>query len=53
MTPITGSFPCGRRKLAVEAAYLELALRRDLPLATLDRDLRRAASAEEVQLHGV
>jgi predicted nucleic acid-binding protein len=35
-----------------DAAYLELALRRDLPLATLDEDLRRAASAEKVALLG-
>ena len=36
-----------------DAAYLELALRRDLPLATLDEDLRAAARAEQVQLLGV
>lgn len=35
-----------------DAAYLELALRRDLPLATLDIDLRRAAQAEKVPLLG-
>jgi predicted nucleic acid-binding protein len=35
-----------------DAAYLELALRRRLPLATLDRDLRSAASAEKVELLG-
>jgi predicted nucleic acid-binding protein len=35
-----------------DAAYLELALRRGLPLATLDRDLRTAASAEKVGLLG-
>jgi len=35
-----------------DAAYLELALRRDIPLATLDEDLRRAASAEKVALLG-
>jgi len=35
-----------------DAAYLELALRRDLPLATLDPDLRRAASAEKTRLLG-
>jgi predicted nucleic acid-binding protein len=33
-----------------DAAYLELALRRGLPLATLDSDLRRATSAEGVEL---
>ncbi|SPF46762.1 conserved hypothetical protein [Candidatus Sulfotelmatobacter kueseliae] len=36
-----------------DAAYLELALRRNLPLATLDEDLRRAARAAKVQLLGV
>ena len=35
-----------------DAAYLELALRRGLPLATLDEDLRRAGSAEKVRLLG-
>jgi predicted nucleic acid-binding protein len=33
-----------------DAAYLELALRRRLPLATLDKDLRRAASEAGVGL---
>jgi predicted nucleic acid-binding protein len=42
------------RKLTVyDAAYLELAKRRRLPLATLDNDLRRAATAEGVQLLGM
>ena len=35
-----------------DAAYLELALRRTLPLATLDEDLRRAASSENIDLLG-
>ena len=35
-----------------DAAYLELALRRGLPLATLDEDLRAAAAKEGVQLLG-
>jgi predicted nucleic acid-binding protein len=35
-----------------DAAYLELALRRNLPLATLDADLCRAAKAEKVQVLG-
>jgi predicted nucleic acid-binding protein len=35
-----------------DAAYLELALRRRLPLATLDRDLRRAARESGVELLG-
>lgn len=42
-----------RHKLTVyDAAYLELALRRRLPLATLDKDLRSAASTEKVELLG-
>jgi predicted nucleic acid-binding protein len=35
-----------------DATYLELALRRSLPLASLDEDLRRAAAAEKVNLLG-
>ena len=35
-----------------DAAYLELAQRRRLPLATLDRELRQAAQAEMVPLLG-
>jgi predicted nucleic acid-binding protein len=35
-----------------DAAYLELAQRRDLPLATLDTELRAAGSAENVALLG-
>ena len=35
-----------------DAAYLELALRRRLPLATLDRALRQAAGASGVALLG-
>ena len=38
---------------AYDAAYLELALRQVLPLATLDRELRAAASSDGVQLLGV
>jgi predicted nucleic acid-binding protein len=36
-----------------DAAYLELALRRRVPLATLDGDLRTAAQAEKVELLGL
>ena len=36
-----------------DAAYLELAQRRGLPLATLDGDLRAAATAESVHLLGM
>ncbi len=43
-----------RHRLTVyDAAYLELALRRELPLATLDHELRVAAKAENLQLLGV
>lgn len=42
-----------RHRLTVyDAAYLELAQRRGLPLATLDAELRDAASAEGVILMG-
>jgi predicted nucleic acid-binding protein len=43
-----------RYKLTLyDAAYLELAHRRNLPLATLDRDLRRAGSAVKIRLLGL
>ena len=38
------------RLTAYDAAYLELALRRRLPLATLDAELAVAARAEDVPL---
>jgi predicted nucleic acid-binding protein len=42
-----------RRELTVyDAAYLELAKREGLPLATLDRGLEKAAVAEGVALFG-
>jgi len=42
-----------RHRLTVyDAAYLELAMRRGLPLASLDRELRAAAQAENVTLLG-
>jgi len=42
-----------RHRLTVyDAAYLELAMRRGLSLASLDRDLRTAAAAENVALLG-
>jgi len=42
-----------RYKLSLyDAAYIELALRRSLPLATLDQELRAAARAENVLLLG-
>ena len=36
-----------------DACYLELAQRRELPLATLDKDLRKAARALDIPLLGV
>jgi predicted nucleic acid-binding protein len=43
-----------RHRLTVyDAAYLELTLRRALPLATLDTDLRAAAAAEGVIVLGL
>jgi len=36
-----------------DASYLEIALRRSLPLATLDSDLRAAALAEKLTLLGI
>jgi predicted nucleic acid-binding protein len=36
-----------------DAAYLEIATRRKIPLATLDRQLRAAAESERVQLLGI
>lgn len=36
-----------------DAAYLELAIRRQLPLASLDRQLRAAAVASGVALFGM
>ena len=43
-----------RRRLTLyDAAYLELAQRRRLPLATLDRDLAAAAGAEGVVVLGM
>ncbi len=42
-----------RHRLAVyDATYLELAMRRGLPLATLDGELRKAAAVERVVLLG-
>ena len=50
---ITGTvvYLAGSHRLsAYNAAYLELALRLQVPLATLDKDLRRALAAEGVTL---
>lgn len=44
---------CDRHALtAYDAAYLEVAVRRDLPLATLDKALASAAAEEGVRLFG-
>lgn len=43
-----------RRRLTLyDAAYLELAYRRGLPLATLDEELRAAAAQEKIPLLGM
>ena len=41
------------RLTVYDASYLELAIRRQLPLATLDRELREAATARGVILMGI
>lgn len=38
------------RLSSYDAAYLELAMRRDIPIATLDEDLRKAAARAHVPL---
>ncbi|HEY6767906.1 MAG TPA: type II toxin-antitoxin system VapC family toxin [Candidatus Sulfotelmatobacter sp.] len=44
----------GRCNLTVyDASFLEIAQRRKLPLATLDRELRAAAEREKVRLLGI
>jgi len=49
----TAKLAARRRLTLYDAAYLELARRRSLPLATLDYDLRAAAAAEDVALLGI
>lgn len=44
------SLAAAHRLTAYDAAYLELATRRRLPLATLDSALRRAATAQGLTL---
>jgi predicted nucleic acid-binding protein len=46
----TGSLADTHRLTVYDAAYLELALRRGLPLATLDKELRGAAGACGVEV---
>ena len=49
---LTMSLARHHRLTVYDAAYLELAVRQVLPLATLDRDLNKAARAEGVALIG-
>jgi predicted nucleic acid-binding protein len=48
--PISHSLASDRHLTAYDAAYLDLAKRRSLPLATLDGALTRAAIAEGVKI---
>lgn len=48
----TAKLATRHRLTLYDAAYLELARRRSLPLATLDSELRVAATAEDVALLG-
>lgn len=49
----TAKLAARHRLTLYDAAYLELARRRCLPLATLDSELRVAATAEDVPLLGL
>ena len=49
----TAKLAAKHRLTLYDAAYLELARRRSLPLATLDKELRTAAAAEDVALLGL
>ena len=49
----TARLAARHRLTLYDAAYLELAQRRGLPLATLDRELRVAATVEGIALLGV
>jgi predicted nucleic acid-binding protein len=49
----TAQLAARHRLTLYDAAYLELALRRGVPLATLDGELRAAAKAEGVVLLGL
>ena len=50
---VTAKLAARHRLTLYDAAYLELARRRCLPLATLDHELRAAATAEDVLLLGL
>lgn len=49
---LTAHYALNHTLTAYDAAYLELALRHALPLATLDKALARAARAEGVEVIG-
>jgi predicted nucleic acid-binding protein len=49
----TAKLAARHRLTLYDAAYLELARRRSLPLATLDSELRAAAAGEDVLLLGL
>ena len=51
---VTGIVPLAREYAlsAYDATYLDLAIRVGAPLATLDKDLRKAAKAAGVRLYG-
>jgi predicted nucleic acid-binding protein len=49
----TAHLAAEHRLTLYDAAYLELAIRRKIPLATLDRQLRHAAANERVELLGM
>lgn len=48
----TARLAAKHRLTIYDAAYLELAIRRKIPLATLDRELRAAAERERVEVIG-
>jgi predicted nucleic acid-binding protein len=48
----TARLAAKHRLTVYDAAYLELAIRRKIPLATLDHQLREAAESERVELLG-
>jgi predicted nucleic acid-binding protein len=48
----TAHFAERHRLTTYDAAYLELAIRRGMPLATFDEDLRKAAASEGIELLG-
>ena len=50
---VTTALAARQRLTLYDAAYLELARRRCLPLATLDNELRAAATAEGVAVLGL